>query len=55
MLADAATVTARLRELLAMGLGHLVLIGPSRDVEAGVAREQETLVLAAAREAAASA
>lgn len=54
VLGDAATVTARLRELLQMGLEHLVLIGPSRDVEAEVAREQETLVLAAAREAAAA-
>jgi len=49
---DRDAVTGRLRSLLALGLDHLVLIGPSRDVAADVAREQEAAILEAARTAA---
>ena len=49
---SADEVTDRLRDLIALGLDHLVLIGASRDVPGDVAREQEHRILAAARAAA---
>lgn len=49
---DESTVVDRLRDLCALGLDHLVLIGASRDVPAEVARDQEARIVAAARRAA---
>ena len=51
VLGDEASVATRIADLLDLGLDHLVLIGPSRDVSHEIAREQERRILAAARQA----
>ena len=48
---DHTTVTRQLRELLGLGLGHLVLIGPSRDVPNPEFDAHNAAVLTAARAA----